>query len=299
MSARGRSVRLHLVDGTASGIVTAEVVNWSGHAVLAPRSRLSEFLRREEASRTGIYLLLGEVTFAGDPRPTYVGESDNVGKRLRQHELSDTKDFDRFCVFTSKDLNLTKAHARFLENRVEALARTSGRADVINGTPPASGTLPEADVADMEYFLEQIELVLPVLGFDILKRTPIASVEHERDREETHKNILQLSIRSTKHGIEAKGVERDGEVIVLKGSRAARTRSASMGRLRDRWEALVEDGSVTLDGDAYVFQRDVPFASPSTAAVMIMGRQTNGRTKWKVDGTSLTLKAHQDRKLAT
>ncbi len=30
----GKSVRLFLVDGGMSGIVTAEVVNWTGHLVL-------------------------------------------------------------------------------------------------------------------------------------------------------------------------------------------------------------------------------------------------------------------------
>lgn len=34
----------------------------------------------------------------------YIGETDNVGKRLVQHNKDDGKDFfDRFCVVTSKD----------------------------------------------------------------------------------------------------------------------------------------------------------------------------------------------------
>ena len=37
---RGQTVKLFLVDGSAGGIVTAEIGNWTGHAVIAPRGRL-------------------------------------------------------------------------------------------------------------------------------------------------------------------------------------------------------------------------------------------------------------------
>lgn len=61
MSASGRSVRLFLVDGTATGMITAEVVNWTGHLLLAPRARLPEVLQRAEAQKTGVYMLFGEI----------------------------------------------------------------------------------------------------------------------------------------------------------------------------------------------------------------------------------------------
>ena len=56
----GRSVRLYLVDGSPTGILTAEIMNWTGHALVAPRSRLGEALSRDEASRTGVYFLVGD-----------------------------------------------------------------------------------------------------------------------------------------------------------------------------------------------------------------------------------------------
>ena len=55
----GRQVRLFLVDGTPSGLMTAEVMNWTGKALAGPRARLGELIRREEASRTGVYVLMG------------------------------------------------------------------------------------------------------------------------------------------------------------------------------------------------------------------------------------------------
>lgn len=64
---------MFLADGTSTGIITAEIMNWTGHVVTGPRSRLSELLQREETSRTGVYFLVGEDTETGEGM-VYVGE---------------------------------------------------------------------------------------------------------------------------------------------------------------------------------------------------------------------------------
>jgi len=50
----GKSIRLYLANGTPGGLLTAEIMNWTGHVVAAPRSELAALLKRQEASRTGI-----------------------------------------------------------------------------------------------------------------------------------------------------------------------------------------------------------------------------------------------------
>ena len=55
----GRSVRLFLVDGKSTGLITAEIMNWTGHVLTGPRSQLPKFLARPEVGRTGVYLLHG------------------------------------------------------------------------------------------------------------------------------------------------------------------------------------------------------------------------------------------------
>jgi hypothetical protein len=47
----GRTVRLFLVDGAATGLMTAEILSWTGRALVAPRSRLPDVLKRQEARR--------------------------------------------------------------------------------------------------------------------------------------------------------------------------------------------------------------------------------------------------------
>lgn len=46
----GKSIRLYLADGTPGGLLTAEIMNWTGHVVAAPRSDLASLLKRPEAA---------------------------------------------------------------------------------------------------------------------------------------------------------------------------------------------------------------------------------------------------------
>ena len=179
----GRSIRLFLADGTPGGLLTAEIMNWTGHVVAAPRSDLAALLKRPETSRTGIYILLGYILLGDDPESlggtlAYIGEGDEVRTRLQQHARAEErggKDFwGRAIVLTSKDANLTKAHARYLESRFITLAQEARRSRLINGTAPPTLPLPEADVSDMEYFIAQAKIILPVLGVNILRSTATA-----------------------------------------------------------------------------------------------------------------------------
>jgi hypothetical protein len=52
------------------------------------------------------------------------------------------------------------------------LAGEADRATIHNGTAPPIPPLPEPDIADMEYFISQMQLVLPVLGFNFLQAKP-------------------------------------------------------------------------------------------------------------------------------
>lgn len=47
---QGRSIRLFLVDGTSRGLLTAEIVNWTGHVLTGPRSRLGELVQHPECA---------------------------------------------------------------------------------------------------------------------------------------------------------------------------------------------------------------------------------------------------------
>lgn len=302
----GKSVRLFLADGTPGGLLTAEIMNWTGHVVAAPRSDLASLLKRIETGRTGIYLLIGDDPDSPGGTFAYIGEGDDVGKRLYQHarpEEQNGKDFwDRAVVLTSKDANLTKAHARYLESRLIALAHEAQRARLLNGTAPAPIQLPEADVSDMEYFISQAKIVLPVLGVNIFRATSARTVPGPAaDREPMSAAASPIfELRLKNEGLSASAQEIDGEFTVLMGSQARSAWTGAEGGYQRLREKLERDGTLEKATDSSSllrFSRNQVFASPSAAAAIIVGRNSNGRTEWKVQATGTSYGRWQDENL--
>jgi hypothetical protein len=295
----GKSIRIFLADGTPGGLLTAEIMNWTGHVVAAPRSDLPALLRRPEISRTGIYLLLGDDPESLGGALAYVGEGDNVGRRLYQHARTEDlggKDFwERAVVLTNKDLNLTKAHARYLESRFIALARLARRARLINGTAPTPVILPEADESDMEYFIAQATIILPVLGVNILRSAATATGGTDTTSARASASSPVFELRLRKDGIAATAQEIDGEFTVLEGSGARASWSGVEHAYKVLRQKLVDDDVIVpgLDSSAMRFARDQVFASPSAAAAVVVGRTANGRNDWKLKGTSTSFGAWQ------
>lgn len=296
----GRTVRLFLVDGSPTGLMTAEIMNWTGHAVITSRSRIGEALKREEASRTGVYFLVGDDPEQPTKTKVYIGEGDVVADRIKTHVSDESKDFwTRACFITSKDTNFTKAHARYLENRLVHLTRVANRANLANGNEPSKKALPESDVADMEFFLEQIQLILPVVDFDFLLPGPnlvTTTLATVTNSEPGPGPRLELVLTSPRHGYTANAIEMDGEIVVLKGSRAAANKDNAnnqYGPLRDQ---LIKDGRLKpAEGQPFLeFAEDVIFRSPSAAAAVIKNRNSNGRQAWTLKTTGQTLKEWQD-----
>lgn len=293
----GRSVRLFLVDGSPSGLITAEIMNWTGHVLVVPRSRLADAILRDEVSRTGLYFLVGDDPDQAFASRLYIGEADCVADRIRTHARDESKDFwNLACLITSKDQNLTKAHVRYLESRMVELAKISGRANLANGTAPTIKNLPESDVADMEFFLEQIQVVLPVLGFEFLKQRPVYKTLSEGDIDPVETEVLlELNHRS---GVHAEAALSGEELTVFSGSTASTEEFAvnTYGTLR---RALIDEGKLALKPgtDHLQFTSDISFSSPSAASGVILNRNSNGRTAWKIKGTSQSLKDWESEKL--
>ena len=58
--AYGESIRLFLVAGRPDGLITAELINWTGHTLVGGIDDLPAMLARPEAVRPGVYFLLGD-----------------------------------------------------------------------------------------------------------------------------------------------------------------------------------------------------------------------------------------------
>lgn len=290
-SRRGRTLKLYLVDGSPSGVITAELGISSVRAAVASRTALPDLIRREEAARTGIYLLVGPDPDLPGRQLVYVGEGDQVKTRLAAHDADDAKDFfTRAVLIVSKDENLTKAHGRYLESRVIAAIRGAGRATLVNGTEPPFKGLPEPEIADMERVLDEIEVLLPVLGFDILRP---AGQEAGAALAASAKAVpAKLSATTaegpfftfTESGADAKAQEANGEFVVLAGSLAKRQEVPSCAEpLKRRRAEMIAEGAleVTPDGKFFRFTADTAFDSPSGAARVVYGGNVSGPRFWK------------------
>ena len=251
----------------------------------ARRSDLADLLKREEAQRTGVYFLRGDdETTLADAR-CYIGEADVVGDRLRHHHRE--KDFwDRVVVITSKDTNLTKSHGRYLESRLISLATQAARVTLENGTAPPVPALPEADASDMDYFLAQLQIVLPVLGVNAIRIRPRRSVPASAATS-TESPVFRLT--HAKLGVDARAQQIDGEFTMLAGSLVVSTWHGvgkadstvkAYASCRAQHERLVSDGAIVVENSRGQFTRDIVFSSPSTAGAVALGRSCNGRREW-------------------
>jgi hypothetical protein len=297
-SLRGRSISLFLTDGTPHGLIMADIGNWNGKVLAGPRSRIAELLRRPEASRTGVYVQIGPDPDRPGELLGYIGETDDIAARMRYHLRSDSKDFfERVAFVVSSDESLTKAHARYLESRLIQITKDAGTVVLTNDTAPDFNRLPEADRADMETFIEQLRIILPLVGFDLFRlRRPVVPVTPpDGGSSATGSPIFKFSTGNAS----ATARETDDGFVVLAGSMAKASTSATFQAgyrsLRERLmsgESLVPGPSP----DVLKFATDVVFASPSAAAAIVAGRSASGPIEWKVAETG---QSYRDWRAAT
>ena len=272
----GKTIKIFLIDGDPNGRMSCELSNWSGKAYKIPRIKIKDCNDREDLVGTGVYLLFGKNDDGRDQ--VYIGEAESILKRLNQ-QITQKEFWNETIVFISKDENLNKAHIKYLENRLHEIAKLTNRYKIENSVVPTQSSISESDRAEMEEFIEYIKMLVNTLGHKVF--------EEKRD-------FRQKQKRSTFYIKAARGADGQGEpssdgFVVFKGSKASATIVNSMAtsfvKLRER---LIDDGVLINAGGYMEFSEDYIFSSPSTAAVMVMGRSANGLVEWKTkDGKTL------------
>ncbi|MGV8803448.1 MAG: DUF4357 domain-containing protein [Polaromonas sp.] len=105
-----------------------------------------------------------------------------------------------------------------------------------------------------------------------------------------------FELESAKHGLSATARE-DGKAFTVRAGSQAKVewtgQPHSYQQLRNDLRsagALKPSG----DGSCLVFTKDVDFKSPSAASATVLARTDNGRTTWRMKGSSVTYAAWQD-----
>ena len=266
------TITLFLIRGDAKSLRTAEISNWTGKAVAAPRTELEELLQREELDKAGVYILSGTNPLTGSPQ-AYIGEAEILRERLKQHKA---KEFWVSAIaFVSKDENLTKAHVRHLESRILAEAEQVGRF-TIEQNQAGGSRLPESARADMEVFLSYIRQLLPVLGSDLL--VPVA----QSTSVQQSGGVLYCRMK----GAEARGRRTPDGFVVFHGSTAVLQERESAKKypyLIALRKQFIDDGTLVHKDGYYEFTKDAEFSSPSAAAAVVEGGSANGLIEWRTE----------------
>lgn len=268
-----------MIDGTEYGPRLSEIGNWVGKAIYSPRSSVNKIISRPEFDNPGIYCLKGDPTDEAFDDKIYIGEAENIRTRLKQHLSDPNKDFKELIFFISKDELLTKTQIKYLESRLIQIAIEAKSAQIENGNSPSLPTLHEADISDMEYFLEQIKLMLPVMGFRFLISSTVSHSELNLKSELTlNETVYKIKTKS----FNATMIETDKGYIVLKGSESKKELSPSTTETyRNLRRKLLETNILIESGDKLIFAEDTVFNSPSSASNMVLGRNSNGFTEWE------------------
>jgi hypothetical protein len=271
---RPQTIQIFLPDGSPRGVRIAEITNRTVRAVEVPRGQIALAAGRDELHHVGLYFLFGDEGEDAKPR-VYIGESEDCYNRLVQHHKS--KDFwARAVVVTSRTQAFDKGKARWLEWYAIREAARVGRYKVENGVAPAEPYITEPVKADLLDTLDTVRVLVATLGFPLF--------------EEVHRPERREVFYCRGRGVEGRGEYLEDGFLVLAGSEASKSETASsqggwVSRVRER---LLQAGILVDSGNRYTFAEDHLFGTPSAAAVAVLGRTTNGWTKWKdVEGRTL------------
>ena len=118
----GRVLTIHLLEGTANGIQTAEIDNWIGKVFVAPRTDLPTLLQQPDLKGLGVYVLIGDDPNQINRSIIYIGQGQ-VANRLTQHSSDKAKSFwdNKTLVVVAKDDSLNAADCLYLESMLIVL----------------------------------------------------------------------------------------------------------------------------------------------------------------------------------
>ena len=134
---------------------------------------------------------------------------------------------------------------------------------------PTEASISEMDRVEMDEFIDNMRLILGVLGHKILEPF-IKRKSHEKEI---------FYILQDRSEIKASGKPISEGFAVLKGSKVADIVAPSLSKsVINKRQLLFDKGIVD---ENFTFTQDWAFTSPSLAAAIVVGYSINGRNAWK------------------
>lgn len=277
----GIKITIYQIDDIETGPKTIEIGGSSLRAIYSTRSRLNDLLKRNEYKNPGVYILKSYPYSQDYSERVYIGEADPLVTRLNQHIKDVSKDFSEcVAIYSSNKGELTKAHIKYIESKLYKLANECKTSEIDNSNRPTKSTLSEADESMVDKFIQQIKVIMPLLGFQFL----VPSIAKTDQMISEGVPIFKL----VNKGQDSSLIITEQGYIVLKNSTACKESLPSMGSYRKLKDRLVASGILFEEDDKYVFVQDTIFPSASAASSIILGTNSSGPALWKTsEGKSI------------
>lgn len=260
-SLQPRLIQTFLPEGTLEGIKIIELSDSSIKAFVVPRLQLGSIKKRSELLQPALYFLVGS-----DSEKGYIGETENFLHRMKDHEQK--KQFwDVVVAIISPTNDLGKTDVRYLESLAVERAQ-AGSMNIENRTIPARNNVHEFRLHILECILDDSQMILTSLGYDILSSP----------------NIKEDIWYCTSKKTQSKAQFRGEKFIILRGSIIDKSFAPSWSSkwprsLAERNEIFAKYGKDL--GDVVELTDNVAFMSPNHAGGFATGHNVNAWVTWK------------------
>ena len=242
--------------------------------------------------QSGVYFLFGTSDETGED-VVYIGQAstrkngEGILYRLQEHKRNPKKGYwTDAVVFTTSNNSFGATEISYLENRFCNMALLAKRYVVKNGNDPTVGNLTEEKKSEMEDFIDDAKVIIGTLGYKVFE--PVNKLENTTSgmqAEDKPKQQIPLHMERTIKGVgkvTADGYQTSEGFVVLKGSHISPVED-------DTIPVTIKEcrRNAPIDKNG-ILKEDMLFTSPTYAAVFVIGKSSNGLTRWKtLDGKTL------------
>jgi hypothetical protein len=276
MKNNGKTIQIFLPDGNPKGIKKAEIRTDKIEVILSSKK---DFLENKNIfDFTGVYILVDSLQ-EREPE-LYIGKG-RVKDRLTSHD--NNKDFwnSVFAIRLKTEEGFNESHTSYLEHYFIKKAKNLKQSTIVeNKQTPKEPKLEESIVCELADYIETIEILISTLGLKAFQ--PITESKAKNN----------IFICKSNDGCYAEGEYTQDGLVVFKGAKMAKELKGFFKNKRIQpgiRPKLIENKTLTIDGDFYVLQENYCFSSPTTSAQVILGQHTNGWVTWKRKSDNKTL----------
>lgn len=287
------------MDGDSSQRYQVTLDNWNIKAYKIPVGLVAASNSLDSIHTAGVYFLFGYVE---GQKSVYVGEAEDVYRRLTQHiPEKDGYIWDNAVVFIASEIGvLDKARVKYLENRFYNIIKDANSYRLLNRNEPTKSTITKYSEDAMEVVIDNIKLIIPVLGYTPFKNRISKSVaaikNNSNSRDTPFENLISESefsseneeifyIKNTKlqakcrFNLDIYMFNSDNPqsglmpFTLLKGSQISNVKSSLRKSLKQLRQECIDSNAIK-DG---ILQKDLRcFDSASYVAGFVLGRSSNG-----------------------